>query len=303
MGSRNTTQFAVVLLFILGVESIIAFLGNGFIIVVNGHRWLQSTKMLPCDLLLTTLGTTRFLWQSVVMTSQFLNICSPGFFCQSYLWEIGFGVFTYSASASIWCGTWLSVFYFVKVTSFAHRLFLWLKPRIYGLVPRLLGLSLTVFSFPFAASGLRVSNYCNSVGNMTGNASQGEENNYQFWIFSPLHFTFITINVSICLTASILLLISLWRHTRNLKRSGIATKDFNAQAHINVVNSLLSFLFFYILYAVAFTTSLGYSPRPDIVEGLFADIALSLCPSVHSIILVLTNPKLKEVCIRILKIK
>ncbi|KAJ6653605.1 hypothetical protein lerEdw1_009039 [Lerista edwardsae] len=304
MDRGNTSPFALILLLILGIESIVAFLGNGFIIVVNGHRWLQSRKMLPSDLLLTALGTTRFLLQVVVAMSQWLEIYSAEVICHSYFWESFFYAWVYFSSASVWCATWLSVFYCVKVTNISHCLFLWLKPRIDKLVPRLIGLSLTVFSVPFAATSWRDKNYCSPTSNVTGNTSQGEDtNNYRRVFFIPLQFTFIAINVSICLTASFLLLASLWRHTRNLKRSGIATKDFNTQAHISAVNSLLSFLFFYILYAIALTISLSYSFRTGVVKGLLTVIVLSLCPSVHSIILILTNPKLKEMCVQILKIR
>ncbi|XP_066468741.1 taste receptor type 2 member 105-like [Tiliqua scincoides] len=235
---------------------------------------------------------------------ELLYACSPESICNHYFRESFFYAWTYFSSASVWCATWLSVFYCVKVTNFAQRLFLWLKSRIDKLVPRLLGLSLTVFSLPFAASGIKMKSYCSPTGNMTGNAHQGEQsNNYRFWIFISLHFSFVAINVSICLTATILLLISLWRHTRNLKRSGIATKDFNTQAHINVVNSLLSFLFFYILYVVVVTISLSYKLRLGTVDSLVANVVVALCPSVHSIILILTNPKLKDVCVRIVKIR
>ncbi|XP_066468740.1 taste receptor type 2 member 105-like [Tiliqua scincoides] len=231
---------------------------------------------------------------------EFLYVCSPEFYCYSYLWRILFCAWTYFSSASVWCATWLSVFYCVKITNFAHRFIMWLKPRIDVFVLRVLGLSLTVFSFPFAA--LRMNIYCNPMGNMTGNTSREEDSN-NAGIFISLQVTFIAINVSICLTASILLLISLWRHTRNLKRSGIATKDLNTQAHINVVNSLSFFLFFYILFAVAVTFYLHYSLALGVVEVLAVGVAMSLCPSAHSIILILTNPKLKEESIRILNIK
>ncbi|KAJ6653606.1 hypothetical protein lerEdw1_009040 [Lerista edwardsae] len=302
MDGGNITPFALTLLLILAIETIVAFLGNGFIVVVNSQKWLQSRKMLPSDLLLTALGTTRFLMQAVVMTSQLLYIFYLEF-CNSYLWKSFFCVWIYFSTASVWCATCLSVFYCVKVTNFSHCLFLWLKPRIDMLVPRLLGLSLTVFSLPFVASAWTMRKYCTLMGNMSGNIIQGEVNKNSSGMFLALKVTFIVINVSICLTASVLLLISLRRHTRNLKRSGIATKDFNTQAHINVVNSLLSFLFFYIQYLVALATSLGYSHRHGMAAELVVDIVLSLCPSAHSIILILTNPKLKEVCVRILKIR
>ncbi|KAJ6653625.1 hypothetical protein lerEdw1_009059 [Lerista edwardsae] len=303
MDEGNTTPFILILLLILGFECIVAFLGNGFIVVVNCQRWLQSRKMLPSDLLLTALGTARFLFQVVVITEELLYFCYSEFICNNFLWENFFSAWIYFSSASIWCATWLSVFYCVKITNFPHRLFLWLRPRIDMLVPRLIGLSLTVFSLPFAASAWGMNIHCDLTGNMTGNTSQGEDSyNYRFEILISLQVAFIAINFSICLSASILLLASLWRHTRNLKRSGIATKDFNTQAHINAVNFLLSFLFFYILYVVAVTIALRYSLSLDIVEGLVSDIVLSLCPSTHSIFLILTNPKLKEVCFSILKI-
>ncbi|XP_053149096.1 taste receptor type 2 member 41-like [Hemicordylus capensis] len=304
MDRGRTTPLGIFTLSVLGILSIAALLGNGFIIVVIGHRWLQSRKMVPCDLLLTSLSTSRFLLQLIVMMSQFLYFCSPEIY--THVQEVIDYVWMFFNIVSFWCTSWLSVFYCVKVANFIHALFLWLKLRINMLVPRLLGMSLipfVVFSVSIVVSCFGKKKHYSLSGNLPGNTSQSEACDYSLTIVQRLQIAFSAINVSICLTASILLLVSLWRHTRHLKKNGIGIKDFNTQAHFNVIMSLLLFLFFYILYFVAVMLPMTKYFKFGNLERLVSDTALSLLPSAHSIILILTNPKLKEVCTRVLNIR
>ncbi|XP_053149115.1 taste receptor type 2 member 10-like [Hemicordylus capensis] len=238
------------------------------------------------------------------MTSQFLYFSSPEIY--THVQEVLGYVWMHFNIASIWCTTWLNVFYCVKVANFIHPLFLWLKLRINMLMPRLLGMSLIpfmVFTVSIVVSCFGNKKHYSLSGNLPGNTSQSEACDYSRTTSQPLQLVFSVINVSICLTASILLLVSLWRHTRHLKKNSIGIKDFNTQAHFSVIKSLLFFLFFYILYFVFMVLSMTKYFKFGNLERLVGDIALSLLPSAHSIILILTNPKLKEVCTRILNIR
>ncbi|XP_053149097.1 taste receptor type 2 member 10-like [Hemicordylus capensis] len=238
------------------------------------------------------------------MTSQFLYFSSPEIYIDKR--EVIDYVWMYFNIATFWCTTWLSIFYCVRVANFIHPLFLWLKLRINMLVPRLLGMSLIpfmVFTVSIIVSCLGNKKHYSLSGNLPGNTSQSEACDYSLTIVQRLQLAFSAINVSICLTASILLLVSLWRHTRHLKKNSIGIKDFNTQAHFNVITSLLFFLFFYILYFAVMVLSIMNLLEFGNLERLVGDIALSSLPSAHSIILILTNPKLKEVCTRIPNIR
>ncbi|XP_066468745.1 taste receptor type 2 member 7-like [Tiliqua scincoides] len=304
MDHNMSTPLGIILLIIFGIVSIAALLANGFIIVVNSHSWLKSRKFVPCDLLLTSLGIFRFLMQCFVLSGQFIYVSSPMDYMCSYAWKIDALAWMYFNMANGLGTTCLTVFYCMKVTTFSHPLFFWLKSRIDRLVPHMLVMSIlafVLFSISPVVGFWRVESSCSLARNLTANTSHSEAlEGSLYGILNPLQFSFSAISFSISLTASIFLIVSLWRHTRNLKNSGIHTKDFSTQAHIEVIKQLMFFLFFYILYFVtmiiAMTNILIYGK----VERLVSDIVFSLYPSAHSIILIRTNPKLKGVCTRIL---
>ncbi|XP_060615706.2 taste receptor type 2 member 7-like [Anolis sagrei] len=291
---------------IFGIVSFIGILGNGFILVVNGHQWLQNRKMIPSDFLLTSLSTSRFIMQLGLLINSSLylivNIKVPLF-----LYDVTFFFWIFFNMTSHWCATWLSVFYCMKVTNFANPLFLWLKAKINMLVPRLLGLSIAIFTvscLPLLVDYFGYIKWCNLTETLPKNASQRKVCGKAPIVFLPIQFSFYVLNLGLSTIAIILLLVSLWRHTRNLKKSGVGVKDLNTQVHIKVMTFLLFWFFFYFVDFIAVIVyAIINSTEGDIttVQGLLIGIWMSAFPSAHSIILILTNPNLKEMCIRLMK--
>nr|XP_016852376.1 PREDICTED: taste receptor type 2 member 8-like [Anolis carolinensis] len=180
--------------------------------------------MIPCDFLLTSLRDVIFFWW------MFFNTISN------------------------WCATWLSVFYCVKVANFANPLFLWLKARINMLAPILLELSIAVFMVSFLLSLVDYfvhTKWCNVTETLPENASQIGVCFMAPIIFLPMQFSFYVITLCLSTIATILLLISLWRHTKNLKKSGVDIKDLSTQVHIKVMAFLLFWFFFYFIDFIA----------------------------------------------------
>ncbi|XP_077202622.1 taste receptor type 2 member 8-like [Paroedura picta] len=301
-------------LIVFGIESIVCLLGNGFVLAVSGHSWLCSKKMLACDFLLTALSLSRFLLQWSFLSDQIRYFISSDNFKDSEEHQVSMFFWVYLNTASLWCATWLNVFYCVKVTSFAHPLFSWLKLRIDVLVPRLLGISLLVFiiSTIYPARRYFEEEKChNFTGDLPENTSQGDAHgsNYVidvhdkcalFQALNILQIYFTAVSFSICLTASVALLLSLWRHTRNLKKGGLSPQDFSTQAHLRVMKPLLLSLFFYILQFAAMIHFLILVFKYNKLEQLISNVFLSSYPSAHSVILIVSNPKLREACSRVL---
>nr|XP_060615783.1 taste receptor type 2 member 104-like [Anolis sagrei ordinatus] len=236
---------------IIGSMSMVAILGNGFIIVVSGNRWLQTRKMAPSDFLLTSLSISRVFWHVTSGLSYLLEVSIGDAFMYSSAQEAISFVSLFSSMASLWCASWLSVFYCVKVTNFANRFLLWLKPRINALSIRLLGMSissLVVMSVPFVRNYVEQKKRCNLTGSLQVNNSQRKDCKALLFIFRRFQLIVASMNFIISITATILLLISLWKHTRNLKKSGIGAKDLSAQIHINVMKPLVFYVFLYFLY-------------------------------------------------------
>ncbi|XP_060615698.2 taste receptor type 2 member 116-like [Anolis sagrei] len=291
----------ILFLIIFEIVSFIGILGNGFIIVVNGHQWFQSRKMTPSDFLLTSLSASRFIMQLGLLINYIVYFSLDVHFVSD---DVMFFSWMFFNMTSHWCATWLSVFYCVKVTNFANPFFLWLKARINMLAPRLLGLSIAVFvvfCLPSLVDYFGHTKWCNLTETLPVNASQRESCVTAAIIFLPIQFSFYVINLCPSTIAIILLLVSLWRHTRNLKKSDVGVQDLSTQVHIKVMAFLL---FWFFLYFVEFITLTVYTDRVihiGKVQGLLLGILMSAFPSAHSIILIINNPKLKEMYAYVIK--
>ncbi|XP_042303639.1 taste receptor type 2 member 41-like [Sceloporus undulatus] len=284
---------------IFGIVCLIGILANGFIVVVNGHQWLQNMKMGPYDILLASLSTSRFLAQSTILVTSFLICCFPKTNLYNSLKKLIHFSWTFPNMVSDWCATWLNVFYCVKVTNFANPLFLWIKARINVLIPRMLGMSILVSMvfYLYSFVSFEHKECYNVTGTLSGNASENEVCKSTFIYFVPVEFSFSSANFFLSTTASILLIISLHRHTRNLKKSGLGVKDLSTQVHMKVMISLLFYLFFYLVYFIGMIIYTKSIINKEEFDKLPITILFSLFPSAHSIILILTNPKLKEMAL------
>ncbi|XP_028568759.2 taste receptor type 2 member 7-like [Podarcis muralis] len=301
-----TTPFGIFFQTFFAIESTVAFLANGFILVVNGHRWLQNWKMAPCDFLLTSLSTSRIIVQLTIMINNILYYSLPENYTGSFTQEIGTFFWLFFSNVSLWCATWLNIFYCVKVTNFPHHLFLWLKLRIDVLGPRLLGMvviALMLFSVHPTILYFENKKLCNLSGTLAWNASLNKVCHDPYFLFRTLHICFLCMSFILSVMASMVLLVSLWRHRKNMKKSGSVIKDLSTQVYLNVMKSLLFSLFFGITYFAAViipTANLGwYGTNSQLV----IDIVLSAVPSAHTMILILSNPKLKEILMHILHIR
>ncbi|XP_042304348.1 taste receptor type 2 member 8-like [Sceloporus undulatus] len=283
---------------------IASLLGNGFITVVEGHQWLRNRKMLSCDVLLISLTTSRFVMELHSSVSGLLYLISSETWSskQAYLYI----VWIFFNMLSLWSATWLSVFYCVKVTNFANRVFHWLKQRINMLAPRLLGWSMVISSIFFLLPLVEYFGH-KKWDNLTltppGWANPRGDLHKPLYIFLPLQLTYTSINFTISITASIILLASLWKHTRNLKKSGVGDKDLSTQVHINVIMLLLCYVFFYFLYFSSMILFVSKVVKYGTTAKQVLDLLAATFPCAHAIILILTNPKLKEMAAHILNIR
>ncbi|XP_042300581.1 taste receptor type 2 member 60-like [Sceloporus undulatus] len=304
MVSNSASPLDILIWTIMGILSMASLLGNGFITVVVGQQWLRNRKLLTCDFLLISLSTSRFLMQLHASANNLLYLISSETSLDSYNEVDSYIIWLFFNLASLWCGTWLSVFYCVKITNFTNHVFLWLKSRINIFVPRLLGMSIVISSISFLPPLVEYfghKKWRNQTGTLPGSANHSKVPH--MFIFLPLHLTYTCINFSISITASIILLASLWKHKKNLKKSGLGVTDLSTQVHINVIMLLLFYVFFYLLYFTGMILFASDSIPLESTERLIVDILTTSFPSAHSIVLILTNPTLKEMAAHVLNIR
>ncbi|XP_014747854.1 PREDICTED: taste receptor type 2 member 40-like, partial [Sturnus vulgaris] len=103
----------------------------------------------------------------------------------------------------------------------------------------------------------------------------------------------------LCVVSSVLLIQSLWIHTRRMQNNASGFRDPSLEAHMKAIKSVCSLLILYITYFIAFTfllydLFLSFSTPKSICIAVMA-----ACPTGHSIVLIWSNPKFREMPARI----
>ncbi|KAG6925848.1 taste 2 receptor member 7 [Chelydra serpentina] len=266
------------------------FVGNGFIVVINCLDWIKSRKISSSDMILIPLSTSRCVLQGTLI----LYIYSLYFSDIRKLAPLNTAcviLWMFVNHASLWFSTCLSVLYCMKIISFTQPLLLRMKQRIYGMVPWLLLGSVLVSS---VTSIPLLWTLCN---NSVADAHLHSPDLFFFLYIAGSFFPF-----TISLVSSILLITSLWSHTKKMQQNIASFRDLKADAHINAIKALISFLILYVSSFAAQTVVLLLN-RVDNYIWTFEICAIMVAayPSVHSIILILINSKLKEASVRILQ--
>ncbi|XP_065257536.1 taste receptor type 2 member 40-like [Emys orbicularis] len=292
-------------LIILGIEFITGIIANGLMIVVNCSEWIRSRKLTCCDMILTSLGISRFFLQwTIFINNIFFFALSPVTNGQCDIWRNFYIFWMYLNTLSLWFATWLSVFYCVKIANFSQPLFLWLKRRISGLVPQLLMGSLLVSLVTCLPSVNVIERKFinNSTNNLSGNTRVDCRHNMNS---SPdlviLYMLGYSFPFFIFVVPAVLLITSLWRHTKRMGKNTNISRDTITEAHVSVIKGLIAFIFFYISYFVALVLFLlQIFDHSSLSFMWFCIVVMAAYPSWHSVILILGNPKMKKAAMRAL---
>uniref|UniRef100_A0A8C9LW48 Taste receptor type 2 n=1 Tax=Piliocolobus tephrosceles TaxID=591936 RepID=A0A8C9LW48_9PRIM len=274
LGSLVTDEKAIILVIILLLLCLVAIAGNGFITAALGVEWVLRRTLLPCDKLLVSLGASRFCLQWVVMAKTIYVLLYPT-------------AFPYNPVLQFLAFHWLSVFYCVKIATFTHPVFLWLRHKLFEWVPWMLFGSVGLSSFTtilfFIGNHRIYQNYLRNhlqPWNVTGNSiwSYCEK----FYLF-PLKMITWTMSTAVFFICMILLITSLGRHMEKALLTTSGFREPSVQAHVKALLALLSFAMLFISYFL----SLVFSAAGESV--------IYLCAAVHPIILLFSNRRLRAV--------
>uniref|UniRef100_A0A452GMF8 Taste receptor type 2 n=1 Tax=Gopherus agassizii TaxID=38772 RepID=A0A452GMF8_9SAUR len=301
--TTGRTMFPVIIiaLITLGIEFIAGILANGLIIIVNFSEWIRNRKLTCCDVILTSLGISRFFLQCTIIINNILFQIPQGIDEWCAMVRPLTVSWMFLNSLNLWFATLLSVFYCVKIANFSQPLFIWLKQRISGLVPQLFtGFFLVSLVTCFPSINAIESKYIDpSVNNLLGNITAGCRHKFDlssgFFILSMLGYSTPFI---IFIISSMLLITSLWKHNKRMEKTTSSSRDTITEAHVRAIKGLISFIFFYISYFVALIMFL--LQLSTIRSYYLWTVIMSAYPSGHSIILILGNVKLKRVAVRAL---
>ncbi|XP_060092478.1 taste receptor type 2 member 104-like [Heteronotia binoei] len=301
MDTLSITGFALLIM-----ETLVGMVANGFIVLIGCIDWFRSKKLSPTDLILTCLGLARLAWLAVVI----LDVTTFSFFLHTYVLNHVYLMITmvwfFIYNVNITFATWLSIFYFVKITTFSHPLFLHAKQRFPALVPWLL-LGSVAFSAFMAMTILAVS----SSSLITCDFSKLFLNNSYGSDAEVLHKCwrlFIAVTVPnvipsvLFLSFTVLLIVSLWKHIRHLQHDGISTMDLNTNVHLRAIKALVSFAVLYLSSFVGISTEaiLFFGNTDGSWTSAIFQTIIALYPSGHAVILIVINPRLKQAWVKMI---
>lgn len=202
---------------------------------------------------------------------------------------------------STWLATCLTVFYFLKIANFSSPFFVWLKWRINKVV-----FTLLLVSLPFLLLSLPLPynfGICwyhfppKHEGNMTGlfnvSRSKNLDQIVMFMIGSLPPF-------SVSLISFFLLLLSLWRHTKQVELNIRKSRDASTEAHSRAMKTVFFFLVLFALQHFAYFMTFGgyFLPQNQLIVMLSYMIGI-LYPSGHSYVVIFGNSQMRKAFLRI----
>ncbi|XP_054244262.1 taste receptor type 2 member 40-like [Indicator indicator] len=281
---------------IVAMEIVVGFIGNGFITAVNTINWFKTKKISSADMILIFLSTSRCILQVTVLMHIHSLYFTDVFKLASVYKAFG-AVWMFVNHSSLWFSTWLYVLYCVKIINVPQRLLLQIKLRIAGMVPWLLLGSLVISSMtslPFL--WITSSTYlCSSTGNCRENSTAHITN----WDSSHLYllllyFVGCFFPLILSVVTSVLLITSLWKHRKKMQSYVNTFRDPLIDVHLTAIKSIISFLILYLSSVAAqILLILSTSQSKDVVKVAVSLVVVGAYPSIHSIILIIVNSKLK----------
>ncbi|OCT64604.1 taste receptor type 2 member 40 [Xenopus laevis] len=276
---------------LLILEAVTGTFINAFIITILLHGYFRKQKMSDNDKILITLSIKNIYSPLVCSAALILFFVWPQINNEIYAM---FGIFMltiFSTISMFWLTACLCVFYFIKIVNFSCGILLWAKMKIRIVVPWLIFFSELV-------------SLCWTFFTMLPlvNDKQSSQNSSSFFSGNTTSEANAAIFDLICIAVSLPLLIiiittfstagSLYLHRRRMEKNIGASSSL--KAHESAVWMMTHLLLLYTLVLVV--QSLHFS-------GVFVPLSFGYClnyiilfcfPLVQSVLLIKSNPKLKD---------
>lgn len=302
--SNMSNLFTVICLIIAIIESMMGLLGNVTILAVSSTSCIRSKISSSYDMIMIFLSLSRLFLQSWMMLDFFLSLFCEASYYEENLYVTFKTVFVFLNYSSLWFAAWLSVFYCIKVASFTQSFFIWLKQRFSSFMPWMLIIS-SLFSFvmslPFSWDIYDVHNNLTTPLTMRNSSERRGTMKTSLLILILLCNAGIALPLIMFVVSSILLIKSLWRHTRQMQNNATGFRDPSQEAHIGAIKSVFSFLILYITNFIALVLILSDAFLPFSIGEAICIVVMAACPAGHSMVLIWSNPKFREMPARILQ--
>ncbi|NWR05395.1 T2R40 protein, partial [Paradoxornis webbianus] len=257
---------------------------------------IRSKKLSPYDMIMISLSSSRLILHSWTTLDYFMSVFSEPSYYKENVYIVSKIIFAFLNYSSLWFGAWLSVFYCIKVASFTQSFFIWLKQRIATLVPWMLltsWLCSVTAAIPFAWDDFEVQDNFTAPSPMTNSSAMRTTKKDNLGVFILCNAS-TALPLILSVVSSILLIRSLWIHTRRMQNNASGFRDPSLEAHISAIKSVCSFLILYVIYFICVLVILfnGFSPLSN--GELICVVLMSACPTGHTLVLIWSNPKFRE---------
>ncbi|KAM9216344.1 LOW QUALITY PROTEIN: taste receptor type 2 member 60 [Dugong dugon] len=289
---------AIVLAGILFFLCLVAVAGNDFIFAALGIEWLLRKKLSPCGKLLVSLGASRFCLQWVVIEKSIYLFLYPRAFPYNHMIQFITFQQDFFNAVTLWFSTCLSVFC-VKIATFLHSAFLWLKQKasrwvLWMLLSSVWISSLSTILFFIGNQCLYQNHLLRDLhsGNNTGNGMRRFYEKFYFFLLKMV----IWMPTIVFLVGMVLLITSLGKHAKKTLLIVSGCWDTRAQAHFKALLVLISFAVLFISYFLSLVlNSVGVFPFQELQYWMW-QVVIYVCMAVHPIILLLSKPRLRAYC-------
>ncbi|XP_053464686.1 taste receptor type 2 member 16 [Nycticebus coucang] len=291
------SQLVIFILIIYVLESLTIIVQSSLVVAVLGREWLQVRKLSPVDMILISLGICRFCLQWASILFNFCSYFNPDhvFWYISIIWE-------YSNILIFWLTGLLTVVYCVKVFSFTHSTFLWLRWRIVRLVPWLLLGSVMISCVAIIPSvinnliriQLTTTEHLPRNSTVIVRLEMLRQHLIRAHKLLAIGFPFL-----LFLTSIIALIASLTQHVQRMQRHTTSQGNTSLKAHAAALRSLATLFIFFTSYFLTILVSFTHNQSLNGFWYWVWEAVIYGVVSINSTSLMSSSPTLK----RALKVK
>ncbi|KAM8924665.1 taste receptor type 2 member 9-like [Pelodytes ibericus] len=191
---------------------------------------------------------------------------------------------------SLWCSTWICVFYCIKIVSYSLALYTWLQDKFHTLLPWLLFVSFTI------SLGIGLFVFFDFTENPLYNTSIVPANyNYKMELVCSrsyiVYSTFVSLSFVIASSSVIAIHTSLLRHVKHMQLNADGFRHSSLEVHYLAARTVTILLVFNVIF---FLAQLISYVKQD-VDWIFtiSCIVIAISLSAWPYILMLGNTKMK----------
>ncbi|XP_077015189.1 taste receptor type 2 member 3-like [Tamandua tetradactyla] len=284
-------------------QFILGMLGNGFIGLINGGTWLRSKRISLPDFIIINLALSRMVLLVILFTDGTLLVFSFKWHESGILMQVVDVFWTFTNHLSLWLATCLSVFYCLKIASFSHPMFLWLKGRVSRVVVwMLLGALLSSCGSTVSLiHEFKLYSVFDGIDDTRNVSEYFRKKRSEYDLIHILGTLWNLPALIVSLASSLLLIFSLGRHMKQMQHNGTSSRDPSTEAHKRAIKIILSFLLLFLLYFLAFLMAYSsrFLPEAKMVD-IIGTVFTMFYPMSHTFILILGNNRLKQTFVKML---